>query len=155
MRRRFLLLTPWLASQSFAQAAGPPAPVAAKTTPAAQAIALYRDEHMPHALPPPCRQGAHGEIVVCGGDGRSQYRLPLPDERGPPEGPRREAGVAAASAAPVTTGSCGTQDQGEHCGGGVSVVGAALFGIQLARALIDPEGASDRADAKAPTPWRH
>jgi len=38
---------------------------------------------------PPCPSGkASNEVVVCGREGESQQpRLPLPDERGPPEGP--------------------------------------------------------------------
>ena len=77
MVRRAVPLLWLIAPAAIAQMSGPPAPVAAKTTPAQQAIAMYRDEHMQHALPPPCRQPKGGEIVVCGSDTRSPYRVPL------------------------------------------------------------------------------
>lgn len=76
-----------------AQTAGPPVPVAAEDTPARRAIALYAAEHGRHALPKPCRRARGDEITVCGApDGFSPYRVPLPEEREPPEGPRIATG---------------------------------------------------------------
>lgn len=64
-----------------AEPAGPPRPVASKTTPAEQAISRY-DAQYGSRRAAECR-GKAGEIVVCGNDARSPDRIPLPDERSP------------------------------------------------------------------------
>ncbi|WP_404710773.1 hypothetical protein [Sphingomonas sp. MMS24-J13] len=142
-----------LSGPASAEPAGPPAPVVVKVTAAQQAMANYRRNFAAVPLPQPCVRPKGNEVVVCGvgGRGGSADRLPLPDERGPPDHARTALNEPApADASPVRTGSCGTQDQGEHCVGGISIVGAALAGVQIVRALVDPEGASDAADASAP-----
>lgn len=148
----FLLLVP---GPALAEPAGPPAPVAVKTSAAQQAISTYTRNFGAVPLPEPCVRPKDNEVVVCGvgGRGGSAERLPLPDERGPPDQGRMALNEPVrADAAPVRTGSCGTEDQGRHCVGGLSIVGAALAGVQIVRALVDPEGASDAADAAAQHP---
>jgi hypothetical protein len=148
----FLLL---VSEPALAEPAGPPAPVAVKLTAAQQAMANYKSEFAAVPLAKPCVRPKDNEVVVCGigGRGGSPDRLPLPDERGPPDHARTALNEPArADASPVNTGSCGTQDQGAHCAGGFNIIGAALAGVQIVRALVDPEGASDAADAAAQHP---
>lgn len=83
------------------EVAGPPVPIAATTTPAQQAAALYHAELAHRPLPPPCPRGANGEIVVCG-DRRAggPDRLPLPEERAPLDWAKRPSvDMPSASAA--------------------------------------------------------
>lgn len=152
MRAPFALLL-LLPGTALAEPAGPPAPVVVKVTAAQQAMANYKSEFAAVPLAKPCVRPKANEVVVCGigGRGGSPDRLPLPDERGAPDHARTALNEPApGDASPVHTGSCGTQDQGAHCVGGVSIIGAALAGVQIVRALVDPEGASDAADAAAP-----
>lgn len=144
-----LLLVP---DTALAEPAGPPAPVVMKTSAAQQAIADYKSNFGAMPPPQPCVRPKDNEVVVCGTSGRggSPERLPLPDERGPPDQGRVAVGeVRPDMSAPPGMGTCLSQDQGAHCGGGVSIIGAALAGVKIVRALIDPEGASDAADAAA------
>lgn len=150
----------WHAAQVFAAAtvaplaaetAGPPAPRAATASPAQQAMHDYRLAFGAVALPAPCQRPKGNEVVVCGAGGRggSPDRLPLPDARGPPDHARIAVGeVRPDMSKPPGMGTCLSQDQGTHCGGGVDIIAAALTGVQIVRALIDPEGASDAADAR-------
>jgi hypothetical protein len=151
-----LLLVLATGSPALAEPAGPPAPAKSKATAAQTAIANYARDFGAVPLPQPCIRPKDNEVVVCGvgGRGGSPDRLPLPDQRGAPDTARTALNEpAAADASRVETGSCGTQDQGRHCTGGFDLIGAAIKSVLIARALIDPEAASDAADAAMPRPW--
>lgn len=133
-----------------AELAGPPAPVAAKSSPAQQAMVDYKRNFGPVPLPAPCQRPKDNEVVVCGigGRGGSPDRLPLPEERGPPDHPRLAVGeIRPDMSPPLGMASCASQDPGTRCGSGVDLIGAAVAGVRLVRALVDREGASDDADA--------
>jgi hypothetical protein len=131
---------------------GPPAPVASKTTPAQQMIALYRDEyrHGYRSCPAPTRAN---EVVICGnGRGGSANRLPLPDERGAPEWARQATGEVPTgrdALANADAGACISANCPAH--GAFDLIGASIGMVQVMRALVDPEGASDYADRH---PWK-
>lgn len=133
------------AEQGAATPSGPPVPVASKTTPAQQAISLYRDEYR-HGYKV-CAAPTHAnEVVICGnGRGGSANRIPLPDERTPPDWARRPTGEipSAASALNETGSQCGPA-----CaqGGPINLIQAAAGLVQIGRAIVDPESASDHAD---------
>ena len=88
-----LALVASVGTAQVAELVGPPVPAPPKQTPAEQAIALYHAEWA-HRTPAPCPvRGRNGEIVVCAdGRGNSPDRLPLPDERGPPDHARQPIG---------------------------------------------------------------
>lgn len=141
-----------LAHPAVGEIAGPPAPPRVKASAAQQAMADYKSNFGAAALPVPCQRPKANETVVCGTTGRggSPERLPLPDERGVPDHARLAVGeVRPDMSRPPGMGTCLTQDQGVHCGGGINVVAAAVKSVLLVRALIDREGASDMADASA------
>jgi hypothetical protein len=146
-----LLLLATGTGRAAATLSGPPMPVASRTTPAQQAIALYRDEYR-HGYKA-CATPTHAnEVVICGnGRGGSANRIPLPDERAPPEGPRPATGEALTGkdALRADIKPC----RGADCpmGGAVDLVAAAAGVTQVVRALVDPEGASDYADRH---PWK-
>ncbi len=133
------------AGPAMAGPIGPPAPTVAKTSPAQQAIALYRDEYRHGYVACPAPTHAN-EVVICGnGRGGSDNRIPLPDERAPPDGPRIATGeIPRAAGALADPDSCGPRD----CAGGgpVNLIAAAVAGVQIVRAIVDPEAASDYAD---------
>jgi hypothetical protein len=139
-----LLLTAGV-GRGTATPSGPPALVASKTTPAQQAISLYRDEYR-HGYKA-CAAPTHAnEVVICGnGRGGSANRIPLPDERGAPEWARRPTGEipSAASALAATDNPCGPTCADA---GPVNLIQAAASLVQIGRAIVDPEGASDHAD---------
>ena len=146
-----LLLLAAGAGRTAATPFGPPMPVASRTTPAQQMIALYRDEYR-HGYKA-CAAPTHAnEVVICGnGRGGSANRIPLPDERAPPDGPRPATGEALtgkdallADARPCRGADC-------PMGGAVDLVAAATGVTQVVRAIVDPEGASDHADRH---PWK-
>ena len=84
------------------------------------------------------------QIMVCGSDESARQRLPLPAERGPRAGPRGATGeLPAASAAPVRTASCGVIQNGEICGGGLSLLALAPLLVKSVIKLADPEGAME------------
>lgn len=146
------IVTLSLAGVAIAAPVGPPAPVKPRSTPAQQSIALYRDQYA-HWRFKPCPPSRPGEVVVCGtGRGGSADRLPLPDERGPPAVRVATGQLPSAAEALATTadGSC----RAAHCPatGAIDLIGAAVGGVRLVRALVDPEGASDSADRQHP--WR-
>jgi hypothetical protein len=83
-----------------------------------------------------CQTPANGDIVVCGG-GKSDQRLPLPDERGPVLGPslepaRAEANCLAASgrACPVCPPTGCT---------GVNLLAIPFKVFRIVQAIVDPE----------------
>ena len=124
---------------------GPPAPIVSRTTPAQQMIALYRDEYRHGYVACPTPSHAN-EVVICGnGRGGSANRIPLPDERGPPEWARRPTGEipSGASALAQASDACGPSCAGP---GSVNLIQAAATLVQIGRAIVDPESASDHAD---------
>jgi hypothetical protein len=140
-----------LATPAQSAPTGPPAPAEATATPAQRAIALYRDEYR-HGFKP-CPLPTHAnEVVVCGnGRGGSADRLPLPDERGPPDRARLATGelptpkeALASADQPCRQANCPVH-------GAVDLVAAGAGVAQVVRAIIDPEGASDYADRH---PWK-
>jgi len=124
---------------------GPPAPVASRTTPAQQMIALYRDEYRHGYVPCPTPSHAN-EVVICGnGRGGSANRIPLPDERTPREWARTPTGEIPSAASALAQA---TDAGGPSCAGGgpVNLLQAAATLVQVGRAIVDPESASDHAD---------
>jgi hypothetical protein len=140
-----------IATPALATPIGPPAPLVSKISAAQQAISLYRDEyrHGYVACPAPSRAN---EVVICGnGRGGSANRIPLPDERTPRDWARTPTGdrPGGADALAATTQTCA----GVHCPvhGAMDVIAAGVGVVQVVRAVIDPEGASDYADRH---PWK-
>ncbi|QJU56752.1 hypothetical protein HL653_02185 [Sphingomonas sp. AP4-R1] len=85
------------AAPAFAQTAGPPAPVAAKTTPAEQAIEAYQKSEQPRAAPVRCRSRGGGDTVtVCGV--REGARAPLPNDQSIRDGSRTAIGELPSTA---------------------------------------------------------
>lgn len=78
------------------------------------------------------RDGAAGDIVVCGRTGRDPNRLPLDPEPEPghrlPGEPPRPADVLAATAPPT----CSTVGPNQRCGGGLPVIPIAIWAIETA-----------------------
>jgi hypothetical protein len=74
---------------------------------------------------------AGGEIVVCGRTGPDPNRLPLPVE---PEPGARHSGEPAdpADALALTRQRCTTVGPDQQCGGGLPVLGIALWIVQTA-----------------------
>ena len=141
-----------LTTPAIAAPAGPPVPPVSKLTPAQQMIALYRDEYA-HWRFKPCPPARPTEVVVCGnGRGGSANRIPLPDERAAPDWARTATGdlPSAKEALASTEQGCGAS---AHCQNHATadVVTAAVGVVQVARAIVDPEGASDYADRH---PWK-
>jgi hypothetical protein len=130
---------------------GPPAPVASRTTAAQQAIALYRDEYRHGYISCPAPTRAN-EVVICGnGRGGSANRLPLPDERAPPDWARQRTGEPGTGAQALVANqpSCMAANCPAH--GAIDMIAAGTGLVQVVRAIVDPEGASDYADRH---PWK-
>jgi hypothetical protein len=141
-----------LATPAVATSVGPPVPTASKTTPAQQMIALYRDQYA-HWQFKPCPPARPGEVVVCGNGRRgSANRIPLPDERAPPDRARTATGdlPSAREALALTDQPCGAAvNCQDHAA--ADLVAATIGMVQVVRAVVDPEGASDYADRH---PWK-
>lgn len=77
------------------------------------------------------------EIVVCGSAAADSPRLPLPDERGPPDRPMPSnpyrSGIGALAA---TRSPCATLSQG--CTTGVDIFGGGTALVRLLGKVIDP-----------------
>jgi len=145
MRQILAAMIALATAPAVASPIGPPAPVASRTTPAQQMIALYRDQYRHGYVPCPIPSRAN-EVVICGnGRGGSANRIPLPDERSPPEWARRSTGEipSAASALDEASSKCGPACSQ---GGPINLIQAATSLVQIGRALVDPESASDYAD---------
>lgn len=115
-----------------------PAPATAQSANAA----LARAARMTSVDADGCPKVQSGEIIVCGEsrENRAQ-RLPFPTE--PDAGARTPAGeIAAASAAPIRQGACGTL-VADKCGGGFSIFAVVPFVARLAIGIVDPEAVSD------------
>jgi hypothetical protein len=84
----------------------------------------------------PCTGARPDEILVCG-KGEQSQRLPLPEERGPPDRPMPSnpdmsgAGALAAASAP-----CATRSEG--CTTGVDLFGGGTFLVRAIGKVIDP-----------------
>lgn len=117
---------------------GPDVPPVSKTTLVQQSAALYRDRYRHGYVPCPAPTHAN-EVVICGsGRGGSADRLPLPDERGPRDGPRTATGeIPSAVGALEDPESCGPQSCA--AGGPANLIAAARKGVQLIRALTDSD----------------
>lgn len=88
-----------------------------------------------------CPDGVGGEIVVCGTPDKP--RLPLPDERGPPDRPiPSNPGVTGMGALAQTETPCATLQGG--CQAGVDIFGAGTAAIRLVGKLIDPDSCCER-----------
>lgn len=85
-----------------------------------------------------CPEGVDGEIVVCAAPDKP--RLPLPDERGPPDGPRRPTGDPRAALDAGDPGACALRG----CQVGVDILGAGTAAIRLVGKLIDPDSCCER-----------
>lgn len=96
-------------------------------------------------LADPCASMATGddEIVVCAPVAAAP-RLPLPDERAPPDRPMASnpeltgRGAMAAAASP-----CATLSQG--CGSSIDVIGGGVFLVRAVGKLIDPDSCCEDA----------
>jgi hypothetical protein len=135
-----------VAGRGAAIPAGPAVPAVSKTTPAQQMIALYRDEyrHGFRPCPPPLHAN---EVVVCGsGRGGSAERIPLPDERTPPDWARLPTGEIPSAMGALNGGSAKCASADCPATGPVNLIRAATTLVQMGRAIVDPEAASDYAD---------
>ncbi|WP_442679833.1 hypothetical protein ACSBM8_01090 [Sphingomonas sp. ASY06-1R] len=140
MRLILAVLVASLAGPGMVRAApyGPEPPPVVKATLVQQSAALYRDKYLHGYVPCPAPTHAN-EVVICG-NGRvgSADRLPLPDERGPRDGPRTATGeIPRAVQAMADPDICGPQS----CAGGgpINLIAAAAAGVKLVRALVDPD----------------
>lgn len=146
-RSAFCFLAALAASSGVCGPYGPAPPPASKTTPVEQSIALYKDVYR-HGVPAPCPPAKAGEVVVCGsGRGGSTERVPLPDERGPRDGPRTAVGEMpkGTEALTMATERCGPNG----CGGqpGINLLTVPFRAIKIVHGLIDRDWASDHPDA--------
>lgn len=98
--------------------------------------AMQAHHRMTAASSPLCpeAQGAE-EVVVCARNRESQYRLPYPQLRGPPD--RRIPGEVRPVDLDAEAGSCGTVGQGYGCGGGLDVLGIAAMVATRVVGLIE------------------
>ncbi|PZU11656.1 MAG: hypothetical protein DI605_01335 [Sphingomonas sp.] len=88
-----------MAVSASAQTSGPPAPVAAKTSPAEQAIDAYQKSEQPRAAPASARcrpRGGGDAITVCGV--REGARAPLPNDQSIRDGARTATGELPSTA---------------------------------------------------------
>jgi hypothetical protein len=110
------------AGPTLAQVSGPPVPVAAKTSPADQAIDFYRKRDAPRAAPARCRRGgADDMITVCGVS--EGARAPLPNDQGIRDGARTAKGEMQSTAGIHYTNPVGIMPQ---TGVGVALKGGKL-----------------------------
>jgi hypothetical protein len=138
MRLILAVLVASLAGSGMARAApyGPEVPPVVNAPLVQQSAALYRDKYRHGDVPCPAPTHAN-EVVICGsGRGGSADRLPLPDERGPRNGPRTATGeIPSAVGALADPDSCGPQSCA--AGGPANLIAAARKGVQLIHALTD------------------
>ena len=123
------------AAPALAVPAGPTLPIVSKASPVQQSIALYRDKYRHGYVACPAPTHAN-EVVICGnGRGGSADRLPLPDERGPRDGPRTATGDIPSGVEGLENPDiCGPQS----CANGqVNLIAAAQKALRLVGALAD------------------
>jgi hypothetical protein len=141
----------------FAMTCG--APVCAQSADADSAMARYRA--VTSVVPKRCdKSGGRDEIIVCAED-QTRYRLPLPDERTPRDGPRRATGeVVAASSERVFAGQCGIVQGERICGKGVKVFSTkdgfsdAPLVLQALDKLINPNSQVGNTPVPIPEQYR-
>lgn len=85
-----------------------------------------------------CPRGQGDEVVVCAP--AQAPRLPLPAERGPPDGPRKPTGDPRAALDAGDPGACAMRG----CQVGVNVVGIGVAAVRLVGKLIDPSSCCER-----------
>lgn len=92
--------------------------------------------------PPACPGSSPTEVIVCGGKGTAEQRLPLPDERLPQDRPRQPTGdprAALDNAGPVCPpGGCT----------GVDLLTVPVVLIRGIGALIDPHSCCENGEGK-------
>lgn len=145
-RWAFALLAVLGASGGTCGPYGPAVPPPSKFTSAEQAIARYQDDFR-HGVPPPCPRARPGEVVVCGqGRGGSAERVPLPDERTPPDHTRMATGempsgteTFARMAEPCDVFGCGNK-------AGVNLLTVPFRAAKIVHGLIDRDWAADHPD---------
>ncbi|WP_374944458.1 hypothetical protein [Sphingomonas sp.] len=76
------------------------------------------------------------DVVVCARP-NAELRLPLPAERGPPDGPRKSVAYLDGAQGPQAA-PCGAQQKG--CTTGVDLIGGAKFLYKLGKKIADPDG---------------
>lgn len=87
----------------------------------------------------PC-ESSDTDVVVCA---RRPERLPLPGERGPPDGPTpSNPDVTGAGALAAQRVPCSARQGG--CTVGVDILGAGTAAIRLVGKLIDPDSCCER-----------
>lgn len=118
----------------FASGTAQPADVTAET-----ALVRYREKTS--VVQPRCKRSPDSQDIVVCAESNAKHRLPLPDERGPPEGLRLASGnIPSASARRVYTGGCGTIQGERMCGGGISILSAVPLLFKGIKKLADPDG---------------
>lgn len=94
--------------------------------------------------PPACPGSSPTEIVVCGGKGTTEQRLPLPDQRPPQDRPRQPTGDPRAAldnaGRPCPPGGCT----------GVNLLTVPVVLIRGIGALIDPHSCCENGEGKDP-----
>jgi hypothetical protein len=84
----------------------------------------------------PCAGARPDEILVCG-KGEQSQRLPLPEERGPPDRPMpSNPDVSGAGALAAASAPCATRSEG--CTTGVDLFGGGTFLVRAIGKVIDP-----------------
>lgn len=103
-------------------------------------------------LADPCAADGRGgeDVLVCGRRAAETPRLPLPDERGPPDRPMPgNPDVSGAGALAMTSAACATQSEG--CTVGIDLLGGGTALIRLIGKAIDPDSCCEEpAEAKDP-----
>ncbi|PZO73337.1 MAG: hypothetical protein DI640_09770 [Sphingomonas taxi] len=94
--------------------------------------------------PPACPGSSPSEIVVCGSNGSSEQRLPLPGERPPQDRPRQPTGDPRAAldnaGRPCPPGGCT----------GVNLLTVPVVLIRGIGALIDPHSCCENGEGNDP-----
>lgn len=87
-----------------------------------------------------CPRPTGDDIVVCGQNGNP--RLPLPDERGPPDGPApSNPDLTGGAALAQTVTPCAASQGG--CRSGINLFAAGTAAIRLVGKLVDPNSCCD------------
>lgn len=91
-------------------------------------------------LADPCAaaRGGPNEIVVCGQGAAGEPRLPLPEERGPPDRPiPSNPDLSGTGALNVSVDPCATRSEG--CTTGIDLLGGGTFLVRAVGKVIDPD----------------
>lgn len=83
------------------------------------------------------------EIVVCGSTAATSPRLPLPEERGPPDRPMPSNPYLSGMGALAATGSpCATRSEG--CTTGIDLFSSGTALVRLVQKVVDPDSCCER-----------